>query len=119
MIAIIIFTNVVIGKCSTDTKQKVAVSDSMYVIQKMALGHCARGSKQCEKCKELSKEKRYCLIKIFTESDGKTTRPVMGIYSGKVRSYVEYEVERTFVNKAEATLYASKNNIPILNASGR
>jgi hypothetical protein len=41
--------------------------ESIFVIRKMSILHCARGPLRCKKCKETEKEKKICLLKVYFE----------------------------------------------------
>jgi hypothetical protein len=87
--------------------------ESFYVTRKMSVPHCARGPLLCEKCKEMEKEKKICLLKVYLEP-GEIARPMIEIYrDGKKRLY-EYDVIKTFENEKEAKDYAKRNALNLL-----
>ncbi len=87
--------------------------DSGHIIKKIIVPHCARGPKRCEKCKQMAKEKKYCLLQIYFQG-GKVTRPVLELeIAGKTQWY-EFDLLKTFTDKNEAKLYANEHEIRII-----
>jgi hypothetical protein len=93
-------------------------SDSTLVIQKMSMVHCARGPKNCERCKEMAKEQHYCLLKLLP-GGGMETRPVIGIEVDGAMQYYEYDLVQIFTGKKEAMDYASEHDIRVVNSAGK
>jgi hypothetical protein len=105
--------------CRSNNPNLCNMSDSVFVIKKMTLNHCARGPQLCEKCKEMAKDPKYCLLKLYTETDGKVARPVVEVYFGRMKKFCEYDVVKVFSSKDEALFYSKENNTPLINNSGR
>ena len=94
------------------------------VILKYKIGHCARGSKMCEKCKELEKNPKY-LFGMYMSGICNTPEVAHHTY------FINYKVEssdgassaklevcsnaqtRAFKTEKEAKEYAGKNKLQI------
>ncbi|MEM2145061.1 MAG: hypothetical protein QW279_06855 [Candidatus Jordarchaeaceae archaeon] len=87
--------------------------ESIYVIRKMSIPHCARGPLRCEKCKEMEKEKKICLLKVNFEA-GEVTRPIIEINKNGKKCLCEYDIVKTFENENEAKEYAKRNSLNLL-----
>lgn len=86
---------------------------SIKIIKKLVPIHCARGSKRCDKCKELeAKGKKLCLIEVFLKA-GDIARPTTEIYVGCQRIIGEYQILKIFNDKEEVLKYSRDNNIDI------
>ena len=87
--------------------------DSVEIVKKITLIHCARGPMWCDKCKKLEGEgEKFCLIKAFLKA-GNIARPMTMIFFNNERILCEYEVEKVFEDEKEAKEYAINNNIII------
>lgn len=82
------------------------------VIRKISIPHCARGPLRCEKCKEMSKEKNICLLKIYFK-ERKITSPIIELVRNGKRRFFEFEVVKIFKDEIEARNYAEKNAVSI------
>nr|MDO8079193.1 hypothetical protein [Candidatus Freyarchaeota archaeon] len=87
--------------------------ESIYVIRKMSVPHCARGPLRCEKCKEMEREKKICLLKVYFEP-GEIARPMIEIYKNGKKRLCEYDLAKTFEDEKEAKDYAKKNALNLL-----
>lgn len=87
--------------------------ESIYVIRKMSILHCARGPLRCEKCRDMEKEKKICLLKISFDA-GKVVRPMIEIYKNGKKGLCEYEIVKTFGDEKEAKEYAKRNSLNLL-----
>lgn len=83
------------------------------VIRKMRLTHCARGVNACEKCREMAKQEKYCLLTLFA-GNGMVARPVTAVEVEGTTVYMEYDVVRVFGSRKEALEYADKHQVAIL-----
>jgi hypothetical protein len=93
--------------CGSNSKE------SIYVIRKMSVPHCARGPLRCEKCRIMEKEVKICLLKVHFEP-GEITRPVIDIYVNGKKKFCEYDLIKTFENEKEAKEYAERNMLNLL-----
>ncbi len=84
-----------------------------YVIKWMSLGHCARGPKWCEKCKEAAKLKKFYILQV-DYGPGEGARPTIEIIKDKKRNFVYYNVIKGFESKSEAEEYANKRGFNLL-----
>ena len=84
-----------------------------YFIKHMSLGHCARGPKMCEKCKEAEKNKKYYILKEDTNEED-YARPTVEIIKDGKRNFVYYKVIKGFDREKEAKEYAKKEGIKLL-----
>ena len=83
------------------------------IIKKTPYILCARGSKNCAKCKELEqKNKDFALVKVYLKGT-EISRPMMEINVRSQRIFGEYDVLKRFKNQSEAKEYAIKNRIEI------
>ncbi|MEM3563600.1 MAG: hypothetical protein QXS27_04995 [Candidatus Jordarchaeaceae archaeon] len=87
--------------------------ESIYLIRKMSVPHCARGHLRCEKCRIMEKEKKICLLKVYFEP-GEIARPVIDIYVDGEKKFCEYDLIKTFENEEEAKRYAKRNMLNLL-----
>jgi hypothetical protein len=83
------------------------------VIMKMYPIHCAMGPLGCEKCKEYSKEKKYCFIGILHRG-GKIQRPMMQLDLTGTKTWYEFDQFIIFNSEEEAIEYSKENSIRIL-----
>jgi|WetSurMetagenome_2_1015567.scaffolds.fasta_scaffold74396_2 hypothetical protein len=83
------------------------------VIMKMYPIHCAMGPMGCEKCKEYSKEKKYCFIGLLHKG-GKFQRPMMQLDLTGTKTWYEFDQFKIFNSEEEAIEYSKKNSIRIL-----
>lgn len=83
------------------------------VIIKKYPVHCARGSSICEKCKEYSKEKKFCLIGVLYKG-GKIQRPMIQLNILGTRNWYEFDQFEIFDSETEAIAYSKENSIKIL-----
>ena len=104
--------------CNEFKKVQQSDSDTMLVIQKMSQVHCARGPKNCEKCKEMAKERHYCLLRLDAGT-GKEARPVVQIEDEGEMKMFEYEVAIVFRDKQEAMTYAAEHSVRVVNSAGK
>ena len=75
--------------------------------------HCARGPKECEKCKALElKGKKLCLIKVYLKPSN-ITRPITEIYVGCRRIIGEFDILKTFEDNEAALKYSRNHKIDI------
>jgi 4-hydroxybenzoate polyprenyltransferase len=81
-----------------------------FVIKEITLAHCAKGPERCDVCKKLVSEKKICLLRISTESKGRTMR-VMEYTIDDKKGLYEFEVEKIFNEKADAIEYSKENNV--------
>ena len=87
--------------------------ESVELVKKMTLIHCARGPMRCDKCKKLEEEgEKFCLIKAFLKV-GNIARPMTMIVFNNEKILCEYDVEKVFRDKKEAKEYAINNNVII------
>ncbi|NPE08837.1 MAG: UbiA family prenyltransferase [Asgard group archaeon] len=82
------------------------------VIKEIILSHCAKGPERCDICKKLVSEKKICLLKISSESKGRTMR-VMEYTIDDKKGLYEFEVEKIFNEEADAIKYSKENNVPL------
>ena len=71
-----------------------------------------RGPNWCNKCKEMAREKNYCLIEFFL-SPGEITRPVDEFTINGKKEMCEFDIIEVFNSEKEAKKYAKANSIPI------
>jgi hypothetical protein len=87
-------------------------SESSYLlIKKITPFHCQRGPQSCENCRKLGKEEKFCLLRIYTSSNGMVARPVMQTEQAGVKSFNEYDLVKIFDSRKLARRYAKKNKI--------
>ncbi|MFX1393987.1 MAG: hypothetical protein ACFFAH_10470 [Promethearchaeota archaeon] len=87
--------------------------DSVELVKKMTLIHCARDPMRCDKCKKLEEEgEQFCLIKAFLKA-GNIARPMTMIFFNNEKVLCEYDVEKVFKDEKEAKEYAINNSIKI------
>ena len=84
--------------------------ESIYIIRKISVPHCARGPLRCEKCKEAVKKEEICLLKAYIEP-GEIARPMIEIYKNGKNFLCEYDVVETFKNENEAADYVKRNKL--------
>lgn len=96
-------------------KMKDTSINSIKIIKKVGLIHCARGPKICSKCKDLAqKEKKYCLLQVYMTSTNQT-RPIIKITLDQNMICGEYDIIKEFKDYKVAENYAQKHSIRILN----
>lgn len=78
------------------------------IIQKITLGHCARGIKTCSKCREMYTRK-YCLLDL--SPSGYAARPVIQVEIDGEKAWREYDNIKIFDTYDEAFAYARQHNI--------
>jgi hypothetical protein len=83
------------------------------VMIKMYPIHCAMGPTGCEKCKEFSKEKKYCFIGLLHKG-GKFQRPIMQLDLTGTKTWYEFDQFKIFDSEEEAIEYSKENSIKIL-----
>lgn len=83
-----------------------------HVIKKRAQIHCARGPKWCNKCQEMAREKKYCLMELFPKP-GNVARPVAEFTIDGEKQMCEFDIIKVFDSDKEAKEYAKANSIPI------
>ncbi|MFW9919766.1 MAG: hypothetical protein ACFFED_09220 [Candidatus Thorarchaeota archaeon] len=86
------------------------------IIRIMSPPHCARGPSRCPACKEASKVRRICLLRIFFDS-GEIARPMIEIERDEKWSIHEYDVLRDFESEEDALRYAMENNLEDIDLS--
>ena len=74
------------------------------------MSHCARGPNRCDICKKLVKEKKICLLKVSSESQGRAMRVMEFTINDKIGFY-EFDVVKIFKDEDEAKKYSEENNI--------
>jgi len=88
--------------------------NSIELIKKMSLIHCARGTQYCKKCKQLKeKGEKFCLIRVYL-NPGSIARPITEIYIDGNKIFGEYDVLKIFDNESEAKEHAKQNSIEII-----
>ena len=65
------------------------------IIQKITLGHCARGIQTCPKCREFYTRK-YCLLDICP--DGNAARRVIEVEIDGEKVWREFDIIKVFKN---------------------
>ena len=86
----------------------------MKKIVKITPFHCQRGSRGCEKCRKLAEEgEKYCLIELFGRG-GMIARPMIEVEINGDKTFSEFDLLMVFENHREATNYALKNGIMII-----
>lgn len=84
-----------------------------YIIRKMALPHCARGSRGCAKCAEAAKKVRIYLLEVYFDP-GTITRPVIDVNVRGERIWLVYDVIKEFETEEQAEEYAEKNGLKLI-----
>ncbi|MHA1298484.1 MAG: hypothetical protein ACTSO9_03470 [Candidatus Helarchaeota archaeon] len=84
-----------------------------YVIRKMALPHCARGPKWCEKCAEAAKNKRTYLLEVYFDP-GTMARPMIEISVQGEKMLNVYDVIKEFKTEEKAREYAKENGLYLI-----
>jgi hypothetical protein len=81
------------------------------VIQKIALAHCARGIRNCPKCREVYTRK-YCLLDICVQGD--MARPVIEVEINGEKVWRAFDITKIFETYDQAIAYARANKIPFV-----
>jgi hypothetical protein len=81
------------------------------VIQKIALAHCARGIRNCPKCREVYTRK-YCLLDICVQGD--MARRVIEVEINGEKVWRAFDITKTFETYDQAIAYARANKIPFV-----
>jgi len=104
IIGVLIFlTNSLNSQVSGEKSMKCAV------IQKIALAHCARGIRNCPKCREVYTRK-YCLLDICVQGD--MARRVIEVEIGGEKVWRAFDIIKIFETYDQAIAYARANKIP-------
>lgn len=85
---------------------------SEYIIRTIIVPHCQRGPQRCEKCKQMTAEKKICLLQIYFE-EGKIARPVIEVHRDGITQWCEFDVLKVFRDEQEAKAYAEKHAIKV------
>lgn len=81
------------------------------IIQKIALAHCARGTRTCPKCREVYTRK-YCLLDICVE--GNAARPVIEVEINGEKAWREFDIIKIFETCDEAIAYAEVHRVHLV-----
>lgn len=92
--------------------------ENNYVIRKMSLPHCARGSKGCVKCTEAAKNVHIYLLEVYFDP-GTITRPVIQVNIRGEKIWQVYDVIKEFKSNEEAKEYAKKKGFKLIEESTR
>ena len=83
---------------------------SHHIIRRIRLGHCARGPKWCEKCREMDRE-APCLLDVDPPNYGMVARRMIELEFEGESFWREFDVVRTFESEQEARAYAEAHGI--------
>ena len=84
-----------------------------YVIRKISLPHCARGSKGCAKCQEAAMDVKIYLLKVYPDP-GTMARPIIEVnFSGETFWQV-YDVIKSFETEEAARKHAKDNGMKLV-----
>jgi hypothetical protein len=81
------------------------------VIQKIALAHCARGIRNCPKCREVYTRK-YCLLDICVQGDA--ARRVIEVEIDGEKVWRAFDIKKIFKTYEKAIAYARANKVPFV-----
>ena len=81
-----------------------------YVIRTIRTAHCKLGPERCELCREMDIA-TICLLDIDPPDAGLVQRRVIRLESDGEELWREYDVVRSFVDSAEALVYAEENSV--------
>ena len=81
-----------------------------HIIRTIRLTHCARGPERCAKCREMD-EPKICLLDIDPPHKGREARRTIEVEINGIKEWREFDVVKTFADKAQARSYAAKNGI--------
>ncbi len=88
------------------------MSEENHVIRKMSFPHCARGPKNCAKCREAAKDVKIYLLKVYPDP-GTMARPIIEVNISGEKVWQVYDVIRDFKNEKEAREYVKKNGLKL------
>jgi len=87
---------------------------AQYVVKKMAKIHCAKGPKNCKKCREYAKEKRYALLDTNPQENEMAARPLIELeVEGGEKVWVTFDVIAYFESMDEVKEYTTKKDIEV------
>jgi hypothetical protein len=81
-----------------------------HVIRTIRTAHCKLGPERCEQCREMDVA-RICLLDVDPPDAGMVQRRVIRLESDGEELWREYDVIRSFADRAEALEYAETNSI--------
>ncbi|MFA5404444.1 MAG: hypothetical protein WC358_05880 [Ignavibacteria bacterium] len=83
------------------------------VIIKMYPIHCKRGPQGCDKCKEYTKEMKYCFIGLLNRG-GIYQRPLIQLNLAGEKVWYEFDQFKIFDSEEEALEYSKESSIKII-----
>ncbi len=111
ILAFIVFFCAGLPMHAQSLEKKGEVHMQCQLIQKITMGHCARGFSNCALCRE-AYTRKYCLLDICPKGD--FARPTIEVEIDGEKTWKPYDIKKIFAHYDEAQTYAQEHHIPFV-----